>query len=87
MKAPDKIYLFVEKGEDWAYAMWTPKSPEEQKFSEIDEHEEYIRKDALLEWLEQNRNQAQMWFDKYCEKEDLSAKQVWEEVIAKINEL
>ena len=52
MKAPDKIYLSVEKGEDWAYAMWTQKSPEEQKFSELDEHEEYIRKDALLKWLE-----------------------------------
>lgn len=50
MKAPDKIYLSVEKGEDWAYAMWTTKSPEEQKFSELDEHEEYIRKDALIEW-------------------------------------
>ena len=49
--------------------------------------EEYIRKDALMEWLEQNRNQSQMWFDRYHEKEDLSAKQVWEEVIAKLNEL
>ena len=45
MKAPDKIYLSVGKGEDWAYAMWTQKSSEEQKFSELDEHEEYIRKD------------------------------------------
>lgn len=53
MKAPDKIYLSVGKGEDWAYAMWTQKTPEEQKFSELDEHEEYIRKDALLEWLKE----------------------------------
>ncbi len=51
MKAPDKIYLSVRKGEDWAYAMWTQKTPEEQKFSELDEHEEYIRKDALIEWI------------------------------------
>lgn len=51
MNAPEKIYLSVEKGEDWAYAMWTQKSPEEQKFSELDEHEEYIRKDALIEML------------------------------------
>ena len=87
MKAPDKIYLSVGKGEDWAYAMWTQKTPEEQKFSELDEHEEYIRKDALMEWLEQNRNQAQRWFDIYHEMDDLSAKQVWEEVIDKINEL
>lgn len=53
MKAPDKIYLSVGKGEDWAYAMWTTKSPEEQKFSELDDHEEYIRKNALIEWIEE----------------------------------
>ena len=51
MTAPDKIYLSVGKGEDWAYAMWAQKTPEEQKFSELDEHEEYIRKDALMEWI------------------------------------
>lgn len=50
MQAPDKIYLSVEKGENWAHAMWTQKTPEEQKFSELDEHEEYIRKEAILEW-------------------------------------
>ena len=54
MEAPDKIYLSVRKGEDWAYAMWTQKTPEEQKFSKLDEHEEYIRKDALLEWAKKN---------------------------------
>ena len=53
MKAPDKIYLSVDKNENWEYAMWTTKSPQEQKFSELDKHEEYIRKDALLEWLEE----------------------------------
>ncbi len=53
MQAPDKIFLSVEKGEDWTHAMWTQKSPEEQKFSELDEHEEYIRKDALLEWAKE----------------------------------
>lgn len=51
MKAPDKIYLSVEKGEDWIYAMWTPKNLKEQKFNKLDEHEEYIRKDALMERL------------------------------------
>lgn len=55
MKAPDKIYLSVGKGEDWAYAMWTQKTPEEQKFSELDEHEEYIRKEALMEWAKNMR--------------------------------
>jgi len=54
MKAPDKIYLSVGKGEDWAYAMWAQKTPEEQKFSELDEHEEYIRKDALIKWFNDN---------------------------------
>ena len=52
MKAPDKIYLSVEKGEDWAHAMWSQKNPKEQKFSEFDKHEEYVRKEALLEKLE-----------------------------------
>lgn len=55
MKAPDKIFLSVEKGEDWAHAMWTQKDPKEQKFSEFDKHEEYIRKDALLEWINEKR--------------------------------
>ena len=44
-------------------------------------------REKLLEWLEQNRNQSQMWFDRYHEKEDLSAKQVWEEVIDKLNSM
>ena len=52
METPDKIFLSVEKGEDWTHAMWTQKNPEEQKFRELDEHEEYIRKDAILEWAE-----------------------------------
>lgn len=66
MKAPNKIYLSVEKGEDWVYAMWTQRPPEERKFSELDEHEEYIRKDALLEWakkeLEARRNTGDDYF-------------------------
>ena len=59
MKAPDKIYLSVDKTEDWKYAMWTTKSPQEQKFSELDKHEEYIRKDALLEWV--NDEMEKLW--------------------------
>lgn len=62
MKAPDKIYLSVEKGEDWTYAMWTTKSPEEQKFSELDDHEEYIRKDVLIEWLRKEYKTVS-WYD------------------------
>lgn len=51
MEAPNKIFLSVGKEEDWKYAMWTEKSPDEQKFSELDKHQEYIRKNALLGWL------------------------------------
>lgn len=51
MKAPEKIFLSVEKGEDWTHAMWTKKDPKEQKFSELDKHEEYIHKGAILEYL------------------------------------
>lgn len=76
MKAPEKIY--VEVCEDGIFAFEKPP---------FEESIEYVRKDTLMEWLEQNRNQSQMWFDRYNDREDLSAKQVWEEVIAKINEL
>jgi hypothetical protein len=77
MKAPDKIYLHEE---DFARIYTQPSST-------IDDDIEYIRKEAILEWLEQNSNQAQMWFDKYATYDDLAAKQVWEEVIDKLNEM
>lgn len=80
---PNKIY-FPEAGLP-SYIDWDG-SPIRTK--QVDDSDIcYIRKDALLEWLEQNRNQAQMWFDRYNDREDLSAKQVWEKVIAKINDL
>ncbi len=79
MKAPDKIYV-----DDLAVVNDCSTRISTKPLSDFSE---YIRKDALLEWLEQNRNQSQMWFDRYNDKEDLSAKQVWEEVIAKINDL
>lgn len=81
MKAPDKIKIvrFSDTAELSDYWVLDNRT----KNDDI----EYIRKDALLEWLEQNRNQSQMWFDRYHEKEDLSVKQVWEEVIDKINSM
>ena len=46
MKAPDKIYLNCRpKDDDFDYALWS-KAP----FTDDSIHEEYIRKDALLEW-------------------------------------
>ena len=79
MKAPDKIYLSVEKGEDWAYAMWTQKNPEEQKFSDLDEHEEYIRKDALIEWAKGEQSK--------CSDETHPYHQFMNVVLEKINSL
>lgn len=76
MKAPDNIFLNRRHPEPYWF-----------KDKQVDSDIEYIRKDTLLEWLEQNRNQSQMWFDRYHEKEDLSAKQVWEEVINKLNSI
>lgn len=76
---PEKIYLpkeEIEERKPWIETSYDPNWDEC-----------YIRKDALLEWLEQNRNQAQMWFDKYATHDDLAAKQVWEEVIDKLNEM
>ena len=78
MKA-DKIYAMIVAGTLYA------DTKQHEVFNKP--YAEYIRKDALMEWLEQNRNQAQRWFDIYHEMDDLSAKQVWEEVIAKINSL
>ena len=83
MKAPDKIYLFVEKGEDWAYAIWTQRNPEEQKFSELDEHEEYIRKDTLLEWAKKELEKRRNTGDDYY----LPAFVVLNDLIDKLNEL
>ncbi len=76
MKAPDKCYITREKN-GVIYSL---------SFND-NGGLEYIRKDALMEWLEKNRKQAQMWFDRYNDREDLSAKQVWEEVIDKLNSL
>ena len=89
MKAPDKIYLSVEKGEDWAYAMWTQKNPEEQKFSELDEHEEYIRKDALIEWAEKKKNDVKKFGQRYNEANyyNSGCHDTIQELIDKINEL
>ena len=83
MEAPNKLYFSADglpRYIDWDGSPIRTKQVEDSDIC-------YIRKDALTEWLEQNRNQSQMWFDRYHEKEDLSAKQVWEEVIAKIYEL
>lgn len=97
MKAPDKKYPLSVIGD--LLASTPPEEvvymPDKIYFDGVDTsttprlaiNEEYIRKDALMEWLEQNRNQAQMWFDRYNDREDLSAKQVWEEVIGKLNEM
>lgn len=82
MKAPDKIYLSVDKNEDWKYAMWTTKSPQEQKFSELDKHEEYIRKDALLEWAKEK-------FDSLSETLGVDTKRriILQELIDKLNSI
>ena len=84
MKAdvPDSITISRDKEGVLHHSYWTT----DQQLVPFDETT-FIRKDTLLEWLEQNRNQSQMWFDRYHEKEDLSAKQVWEEVIDRINSL
>lgn len=81
MKAPDKIKIVKFRDTKELSDYWVLENKTQN------ESIEYIRKDTLLEWLEQNQTQAQMWFDRYNDREDLSAKQVWEKVIAKINEL
>ena len=47
MKAPDKIYLGIQDmGSGYVYALSLDNNGEQ----------EYIRKDALLEWLEECKN-------------------------------
>lgn len=84
MKAdiPDSIIISRDDEGVLHHSYWTT----DQQLIPFEETK-FIRKDALLEWLEQNRNQSQMWFDRYKDKEDLSAKQVWEEVIDKLNSM
>ena len=82
MKVPDKLYI-GRRNYGPLIGGWKSQPFTSKEIESI----EYIRKDALMEWLEQNRNQSQMWFDRYYEREDLSAKQVWEKVIEKLNSI
>lgn len=66
MKAPDKIYICIERTYDASdgqvIAMVTPHN-ERQSVNDI----EYICKDALLEWIEEIRaipHDGAMWRDK-----------------------
>ena len=48
---------------------------------------EYICKELLLKWLEQELAQRQQWLDRYGEEEDLHAVTELKKVIDKINSL
>lgn len=82
MELPDKIYLASVEPRLNGYAgiAWTDAE-------DIIEPIEYIRKDALLEWLEQELAQRQQWLDRYGEGEDLHAATELKKVIDKINSL
>ena len=47
MKAPDKIYV-----SNWIYNIWQYTIPDPDDETEV----EYIRKDALIEWLSKCKN-------------------------------
>ena len=47
----------------------------------------YIRKDYLLEWLEQELAQRQQWFERYEDAEDLHACNELTKIINKLNEM
>lgn len=55
MKIPDKIYISIERtygaSDGQVIAMVTPHN-ERQSVNDV----EYIRKDALMEWIEEYRN-------------------------------
>jgi len=78
MKAPDKIYVGIQDiGSGYAYDLSLDDNGQP----------EYIRKDTLLTWLEEELAQRQQWLDRYGEGEDLHAKQELEKVIDRINSM
>ena len=79
MEMPDKIYLnkyMIRKG------MMYPAEPPYDVLEE-----EYIRKDALLEWLEQELTLRRRWFERYEDGEDLHACNELTKIIEKINSI
>ena len=80
---PDKIYVGVgtlssiQPAEEYAFPGW-----QEKPYSQI-RNEEYIRKDALINFLEKEKFDLYNW---HFQDEDRKFK-VYEEVINKIKEL
>ena len=78
MKAPDKMYL-VEWDNKGISEYDTPWSPAPYGNRNCKNHE-YIRKDALMEWLEKRRD---AWDDGVM----IGNKTVFQQVIDKINSI
>lgn len=77
MKAPNKIYIdFIDDAICMSSMSDTPNGGIE-----------YIRKDALLEWLEQELAQRQQWLDRYGDSADLHATVELKKVLDKLNSM
>ena len=61
MKAPDKIYLEMDKEIDKIHHLWGQLPVVHSGY----EHIEYIRKDALLEWAEEMKEHVGLGLNAY----------------------
>lgn len=79
MKAPDKIYVSSDPfGFMHAYDMENHPP----------HGEEYIRKDALLEWLQPRANELkQRWLANPADKEAFCKEQVFSSILDKLNSM
>ena len=78
---PDKIY--VKEFDEGISQMWSSIKATE---TTANVQHEYIRKDALLEWLEQELAQRRQWFERYEDAEDLHACNELTKIINKLSE-
>lgn len=79
---PDKIYV-KEFGEGISQ-MWSGIKATE---TAANVQHEYIRKEALLKWLEQELAQRQQWLNRYGESADYYVSDEIKKVIDKLNEM
>lgn len=78
MKALNKLYVEITNGRWIGRTSDVPQS---------EDSVEYIRKDCLLEWLEQELAQRRQWFERYEDVEDLHACNELTKIINKLNEM
>ena len=77
MKAPDKIYVTIPTRRLSDSANYVGIAFSDKSYLTTPQIEEYIRKDALLEWAKEKQNESLT----------IVADDVWQEVIDKLNSM